>query len=154
MLVDGADLNGKSYTLKELFEAARKKRWLIIIIKIYLVALVFSILFNGAVKLYNLVLPFVGTLWFNLLGIILVFCFGVGLYVFREIRRTYYGIVEVGFALASGWYGLNKINLLGGYELLTVCAAVYLVVRGVDNIVEGIKKQNEVDLSFKKVKEY
>lgn len=48
-----------------------------------------------------------------------------------------YGTIEVVFALAYGWYAINKVTTMGYVESLSVVASVYLVVRGLDNIIVG-----------------
>ena len=110
--------------------------------------LFFFVLNNGYFYLsavYNLLSPFISQFWINLCGVVSVLVLGVALYWFRLRKRIHYGIVEVTFALASAWYGINKIATTGYAESITVIAAVYLVVRGVDNIREGFINADKED---------
>jgi hypothetical protein len=48
-------------------------------------------------------------------------------------------MVEVAFALVYGWFAVNRATESSGYvESMTIVAAVYLVVRGLDNVYEGL----------------
>lgn len=78
--------------------------------------------------------------WINLLGIIAILIIGVALYVVRQKRRVAYGLLEVGFAMAYGWYAINKVAHVGYVETISVIASVYLVVRGLDNITQGVNQ--------------
>jgi len=78
------------------------------------------------------------------LGALLIVVAGCLLYLVRQKWRTVYGLLELGFATVYGFFALQKVGGEKGYvETLSIVAAVYLVVRGVDNIVIGWKAQNE-----------
>lgn len=76
--------------------------------------------------------------YINLIGVFLIFIVGAILYWFRENKRKQYGIIEVSFALVSGWVGINKIETSGFVETITILTAIYLIVRGLDNYYIGV----------------
>jgi hypothetical protein len=88
-------------------------------------------------KLYLFLSFFLSQFWINLIGVILIGALGALLYLFRKKKRTWYGIVEVSFALAYGWNAINKVTKVGYVETISVVASIYLVVRGVDNYIKG-----------------
>lgn len=70
---------------------------------------------------------------------LVVLIMGMILYIFRERYRFYYGLVEVSFSVALAYGLLLHVdgNGLGG--LLGVIGAIYVTVRGIDNICTGYK---------------
>lgn len=72
---------------------------------------------------------------------------GALFYLLRCWRRDVYGMVEVCLACMGGWaaFGVfrdtNKLHESGGYVAAwaTVIGAMYVVVRGLDNTMEGLK---------------
>lgn len=89
------------------------------------------------IKAYIFLSSFLSQFWINLIGVVAIFIVGAGLYLVREKWRVTYGILEVGFAMAYGWYAINKVAHVGYVETISIIAAVYLVVRGIDNIKVG-----------------
>ena len=67
--------------------------------------------------------------WLHGVVAIAVLATGCGFYVFRERRPMFYGLVEIGFGAAGGVYAV-----LIEQKALGVAGAVYLVVRGLDNM--------------------
>ena len=76
--------------------------------------------------------------WINLIGVVLIGGVGIALYKLRQSFRIFYGLLEVAFALVYGWFAIDKATGPNGYlETVGVVGAVYLVVRGADNISSG-----------------
>lgn len=81
-----------------------------------------------------------------------LFVFGtvVALFALREHYRLYYGIIELLFSLVLIWIGVVKIGLISGSTVhawsfgsdatFALAAAVYVGVRALDNIGQGIDK--------------
>lgn len=93
---------------------------------------------------YVFLTSFLSQFWINLIGIFAIALVGIGLYLVRERWRVYYGVIEVAFALAYGWYSISKVTTVGYVESLSVIAAIYLVVRGIDNIMVGRRAVTKV----------
>jgi len=104
--------------------------------------------------------PALARFWWNIIGVIIVFIVGFGLYHFKRWSKLVYGIVEVAFALFAGWQGITKTSASGWGEVITVVAAVYLVVRGMDNIYTSIderrlqKELEETDHASEEINEH
>jgi hypothetical protein len=64
----------------------------------------------------------------------------VALFALRSYRRLWYAYLEISFALYSGHVALSKIDKDGIAEWATLAAAAYLLVRGLDNFIEGLKQ--------------
>lgn len=101
------------------------------------IGLVLQFIVSRLPSLYVILLVYVGQFWLNLIGILGIFVVGVGLYWFRENHRMYYGALEITFALAYGWFAINKVTAIGYVESISIIASVYLVVRGLDNYILG-----------------
>jgi hypothetical protein len=82
---------------------------------------------------YNFLKASISQFWLNVVGVAFVALVGMGLYYFRSKNRRWYGRFEVLFALAYGWYAVSKVVTVGVVEVLAIIAAIYLVVRGLDN---------------------
>jgi len=78
------------------------------------------------------ILPFI---WLRVvLGAFAVMALGFVLFVFRLMRRNLYGCAEMGFAIATAAVSIWKLQSYGDVSSwVGVGAAVYLVVRGIDN---------------------
>jgi hypothetical protein len=98
-----------------------------------------DILISAFPGLLTAITSFFSQFWINIIGVILILVVGILLYLLRERKRVWYGCVEVVFAIAYGLYAINKVETVGYIETISIIAAVYLVVRGIDNIVEGLK---------------
>jgi hypothetical protein len=78
------------------------------------------------------------------IGTALILVSGSLLYLVRQKWRLTYGLLEVAFATVYGFFSLQKIGGAKGYvETVSVVASVYLVVRGIDNVVIGLKSRQE-----------
>ena len=64
---------------------------------------------------------------------------GVLLYVFRERYRYFYGITEMAFACALIYVGVNQLAQTPSQLLTAVGGALYVLVRGLDNLIQGYK---------------
>lgn len=75
------------------------------------------------------------------------------LYWFRQRFRTQYGLAEIAFGGVSAWVLMGKIVVDSGYvELIGLVGAVYLMVRGADNVQQGqdakLKKSNALRSTY------
>ncbi|MGI4787355.1 MAG: hypothetical protein ACRYFS_00750 [Janthinobacterium lividum] len=85
-----------------------------------------------------------------------IFICGTILYSLRSKARLWYGLLEVVSALFIGWFTLTRSihfrhikfsqfaespNSLA--TMLGLVSSVYIVVRGLDNVAEGIKRNKE-----------
>jgi hypothetical protein len=59
------------------------------------------------------------------------------LYLLRRTARLVYGIAEAVIGVAACWLTLDSAEHGGAATALKLAAAVYLIVRGIDNAVEG-----------------
>ena len=86
-----------------------------------------------------------GTLWWllnlrgaTLVGTILVLLLGAALFYFKKHHQKFYGLAEIGFALAVSWSSIMRVQSISdATSWITVLAAGYLVVRGMSNYDEG-----------------
>lgn len=90
--------------------------------------------------------------WFTMIGTIAVLLAGVGLFLFRKNYRMFYGLSEVGFAIAVGWISLARAQTVkDAASWIAVVAAAYLVIRGLDNYeggrAEAAKEENRFQIS-------
>jgi hypothetical protein len=122
-------------------------------------SVLFSFTFLFLLKFYgqeiiagrNYVNTLISQFWINLAGVIVILIVGILLYVLRQRQRIWYGVLEISFASAYGWYAINKVETTGYVELLSIIAAVYLVVRGVDNFMEGRKEREEFEEEVRQI---
>ena len=68
------------------------------------------------------------------------------LFWLRETRRMFYGAIEVCFGVVSIWVALD-VATLDYAKWVAVITAVYLVVRGLDNLVSGYRIRRELRLT-------
>eukprot|EP01029_Cantina_marsupialis_P005928 TRINITY_DN164385_c0_g1_i1.p1 TRINITY_DN164385_c0_g1~~TRINITY_DN164385_c0_g1_i1.p1 ORF type:complete len:161 (+),score=12.55 TRINITY_DN164385_c0_g1_i1:33-515(+) len=68
---------------------------------------------------------------------------GILLYFFRERSKYYYGLVEIGFGTALIYTAVDQISSLNTEAFPAIGAAMYIVVRGLDNLNQGYKAQVE-----------
>jgi len=77
------------------------------------------------------------------IGVGVVLFAGIGALVLRLLARRVYGMAEVLFALVVAWHTLSGGIASGGLEtLLALASAVYLVVRGLDNWLQGVEARS------------
>jgi hypothetical protein len=71
-----------------------------------------------------------------------IFLIGILLSVFKSKQQFWYGIFETAFALASCYFTVKSIKETS--DVLTILVAlgstIYLIVRGLSNISDGVKK--------------
>lgn len=80
---------------------------------------------------------------FAFLGVVAIGGAGVALYAIRQKWRVQYGLLEIAFALVYGFSAILKVSEKGYTEFVGIVAAVYLVVRGVDNVMIGFNASFE-----------
>lgn len=76
---------------------------------------------------------------YPLRGTIAMIALGVILYVFRERSRYYYGLTEAAFACTLIHVCVNELSSPTSQKIVTLGAALYVLVRGIDNLVQGFK---------------
>ena len=64
------------------------------------------------------------------------------LFIFREKQKFYYGLIEVSFSVALTYALLLHVDSTGLVGLLAVGGAIYVTVRGLDNMRTGYKSPN------------
>lgn len=64
---------------------------------------------------------------------------GLALYVFREKNKFYYGLIEVSFSIGLTYALVSHLNETGLGGALAVGGAIYVTVRGLDNMWTGYK---------------
>lgn len=69
---------------------------------------------------------------------ILIIVVARGLFWFRDYSRNTYGLLEMALGIVAGWYGVSKLEAAGLTEGISIIAAVYLIVRGLDNHTEAM----------------
>ena len=74
----------------------------------------------------------------TLIGVITILAGGTVLFWFRESHRLYYGALELGVALAVAVHGLDQMQT-PAESWPAIVAAVYLVVRALDNIWKAVE---------------
>jgi TRAP-type uncharacterized transport system fused permease subunit len=105
-------------------------------------------------KLFPLFFNFIGSAlsvrWQrDLIGILVVFVCGYGLYFLRQKRRAVYGLVEIIFAIISTWFAINSIEDKPDITTwLALAGAIYLTVRGLDNFLLGKEELGNADNYF------
>lgn len=91
-----------------------------------------------------------------ILVVILTMFFGVLFFYCRLKWRAIYGITELIFGLiiaANKTTEINSLELNSSFYLTFLTASIYLVVRGLDNIHQGLTKE-PIDLLAKKINEF
>jgi len=73
------------------------------------------------------------TKWAALLVCLAFLVVGYGLFTIRKKWRFAYGLMEISFALASGWRWFSSVNARNSVDMFAALAVVYLIVRGMDN---------------------
>ncbi|HLX69672.1 MAG TPA: hypothetical protein VKV04_08610 [Verrucomicrobiae bacterium] len=79
--------------------------------------------------------------WATLLGCVTLLLVGWILFSIRLRWRFQYGLMEITFALASGWKWFSANEENGTTDLLAGLAVVYLIVRGLDNCYQAMREQ-------------
>lgn len=79
--------------------------------------------------------------WATLVGCATLLLVGWILFSIRLRWRFQYGLIEITFALASGWKWFSANEENGSTDLLAGVAVVYLIVRGLDNCHQARQSQ-------------
>lgn len=74
------------------------------------------------------------TWWKNILGSVVVLVLGFALFRFKYWKRYAYGVLEVGIGLATGFLSVTKVSKGGFGEGVAMAGAIYIIVRGLDNM--------------------
>lgn len=79
--------------------------------------------------------PWIRTLW-----MLIMLSTGIVLFILRNHHRRAYALLEGTFAVTSGWVAIAKLPEVDGWgAIATLGAAIYLIVRALDNWREGVK---------------
>lgn len=127
------------------------------------VAKIFGTAFEAVVLIvvFRLIIWLAGLLWnwleaavhekwstvFACAGLLLV---GWILFLVRLRWRFQYGLIEITFALASGWKWFSAAEENGSMDLLAGVAVVYLIVRGLDNCYQAMRERAEKQMEVKR----
>lgn len=123
-------------------EEIEQKHWQWLYVQItFFVVLVSSLLYGLLAKIGSFVFDPVVLLspnfvWITSLVLLLV---GFGLYLLREKNRFFYGLIETGFAIAVVIHSARMLPNQGVVAWATAAGSVYLLIRGLDNLVTGYK---------------
>jgi hypothetical protein len=88
---------------------------------------------------YGPILEFFGRWSGQALGTLMLIGVGSGLYMMRCYLRALYGLLEIGFASVASWLAVGQIETQTIGAWIGVFTAAYLIVRGLDNLMEGLK---------------
>ena len=64
---------------------------------------------------------------------------GVVMYRLRSHKRALYGAIELAVACLACWLSVEQLHQGGMLPWMGAAGAVYVVVRGLDNLLEGLK---------------
>jgi hypothetical protein len=92
-------------------------------------------------------------------SVLLFCCVGIGLYLVREVARVTYAVLEIGVALLAlilfafrdehtpFLRSIWKITVNDLNSTIVVLGAVYILVRGLDNLKQGIDQREKLKAS-------
>lgn len=80
----------------------------------------------------------------QLFGTIGVLATGFALFQLRCRHRATYGSLEICFATIVAWIAVGQVESQGLAAWIAVMSAAYLVVRGFDNLFEGLKSAKQI----------
>lgn len=80
---------------------------------------------------------------YKLLIVFILIFLGIGLYIFREYSKFYYGLLEIAFGCVLIYISIDQINIIKIQAYPTIGAALYILVRGLDNTVQGYKAKKD-----------
>jgi hypothetical protein len=78
-----------------------------------------------------------GSPWLRAIAVAALLLLGGLLYLARRRARSLYGIVEIWIGGAACWAGLGHTDVSGFAGGVTLAGGVYVIVRGLDNFVDG-----------------
>lgn len=124
-------------------------------VTVVLLIVVFRIVIGLLGSLWNWLDAMLHQKWAALLGCAVLLVVGWVLFLVRLRWRFQYGLVEITFALASGWKWFSAVQQNGTTDLLAGLAVVYLVVRGLDNCYQAMqaRAEEQVETSKSETKE-
>lgn len=131
----GAELTTKSSTRRELILIANP-----------VVSIILSVLLTIGLRVFVIrYWPDLTSLWSvwwrRTISTFVIALIGWRLFLFRKHYQWLYGISEISFAVAVIWISLEKVQTKQDpASWIAIVAAAYLVVRGLINCEEGMKK--------------
>jgi hypothetical protein len=78
--------------------------------------------------------------WMHAFATAILILIGFLLYLARTYMRSLYGAAEIVVGAAACWVGLGHPSTNGLTGSLAVAGGVYIIVRGIDNWVQGRPK--------------
>lgn len=112
--------------------------------------LVFWGLLNTWRVLFEWLVVSVSKRWLPLIVVLLLFGVGSVLYLIKRKWRFHYGMLEIAFALVSGWKWFTDYETGGVLDVFAAVAVVYLIVRGLDNCFEAGRASREIETAATK----
>lgn len=110
-----------------------------------IIAAFWAIVLFWAARYIGLLGPLKPNLVQTVIGVSAVLLAGIAACALRLWLRRIYGMAEVLFALVVAWNALCSTNPLSTFEaLIALVSAVYLVVRGLDNWLQGVEARHGV----------
>lgn len=102
------------------------------------VVLFWSVILYGGFRYFGIVHQIESTVMWRLSGVVSILVVGILAFAIRLWARRVYGIAEVLFALVVTWTTLKSTDHLNSFQfVIAMVSAVYLVVRGLDNWLQG-----------------
>ena len=95
--------------------------------------------FQNANYVTLLILDVLSPWWGRLLLTFIAFVAAIALFYVREANRLRYALMELAFGVVSTWYSISALTI-GPGKWPVVVAAIYLIVRGFDNLKTGHKQ--------------
>jgi hypothetical protein len=125
-------------------QAANVRFWFIVDLLIaFMVAAFWATILFWAARYTGLLRPLKPSLFQTIVGVSAVLLVGIAAFSLRLWLRRAYGIAEVLFALVVAWNALSSRNQLSTFQaLIALASAVYLVVRGLDNWLQGVETRH------------
>lgn len=92
------------------------------------------------VTAWDRVQPIFSHAWGRIAASVFFFLFACGLYLLRTYMRSLYGMSEVVVGGAAIWVGVGHASSEALTSVIVIAGAIYIVVRGIDNMFEGMKQ--------------
>ena len=108
---------------------------------IILLIVVFRVMIGLLGGLWNSLEATLHQKWASFLGCAALLIVGWILFLVRLRWRFQYGLIEITFALASGWKWFSAADENGSTDLLAGVAVVYFIVRGIENCSQAMLEQ-------------
>jgi hypothetical protein len=115
---------------------------------LFLAAFIFIIVFllRTLPHLFSILDKNIQAKWvLGLIGATATTTVGVSLYCLRSRKRMLYALLEIAFAIVTGWTAIFRLTSQGDLGVwLALAAAAYLIVRGLDNWQQAKDKKKRI----------